>query len=143
LRETTNGRLALPDQPRGSVGGLSPYLNLEGASAASAFYQKAFGAKELFRNLADDGQRLLHCHLEINGASLLICDWFPEWGMPKQAPQAFTLHLQVEDVDAWWARAVEAGCTVAMPLDLQFWGDRYGKLLDPFGVGWSLAQTVA
>lgn len=132
----------MSDQQRGPAGGLSVYITVDGAAAASAFYQKAFGAKELFRQPADDGQRLLHCHLEINGGSLMLCDWFPEWGMEKQPPQAYTLHLQVDDVDVWWKRAIEAGCTVAMPLEPQFWGDKYGKVVDPFGVGWSLAQTI-
>ena len=132
----------MSDQQRGPAGGLSVYITVDGAAAASAFYEKAFGAKELFRQLADDGKRLLHCHLQINGGSLMMSDWFPEWGMEKKPPQAYTLHLQVDDVDAWWKRATEAGCTVAMPLEAQFWGDRYGKVTDPFGVGWSLAQTL-
>ena len=132
----------MSDQQRGPTGGLSVYITVDGAAAASAFYQKAFGAKELFRQFADDGQRLLHCHLAVNGGSLMLCDWFPEWGMEKKPPQAYTLHLQVDEVDAWWKRATEAGCTVAMPLEAQFWGDRYGKVVDPFGVGWSLAQTM-
>jgi PhnB protein len=132
----------MTDAVRGPTGGLSPYITVDGASAASEFYQKAFAAKELFRQPADDGGRLLHCHLEINGGSLMMSDWFPEWGQAKKPPQAFTLHLQVQDVDAWWKRAVEAGCEVGMPLEPQFWGDKYGQLRDPFGVSWSLAQSL-
>ena len=132
----------MSDQARGPAGGLCPYITVDGAGAASDFYQKAFSATELFRQAADDGKRLLHCHLQINGGSLMLCDWFPEWGMEKKPPQAYTLHLQVADVDAWWKRAVDAGCTVAMPLERQFWGDKYGKVVDPFGVGWSIAQTL-
>jgi PhnB protein len=133
----------MKDQARGPVGGLSPYITVDGAAAASDFYQRAFGAQERFRQPAEDGKRLLHCHLQINGASLMMCDWFPEWGMEKKPPQAFTLHLQVEDVEAWWKRAIDAGCEISTPLELQFLGDRYGKLTDPFGIGWSLAETSA
>jgi PhnB protein len=132
----------MSDQQRGPKGGLSPYVSIDGAGAASEFYQKAFGAEELFRQPADDGQRLLHCHLQINGDSLMLSDHFPEWGMEKKTPQAVTLHLQVDDVDAWWKRAVDAGCVVSMPLEPQFWGDKYGQLKDPYGVSWSLAQSL-
>lgn len=132
----------MPDQPRGPTGGLSPYISVDGGAAASEFYQKAFGAKELFRGEAEDGKRLMHCYLEINGGALMLSDFFPEWGAAKQAPQAYTLHLQVEDAQAWWKRAIDAGCTVTMPLEDQFWGDRYGKVVDPFGVVWSIAQSL-
>ena len=89
----------------------------------------------------EDG-RLIHCHLHINGGSVMMSDPFPEHGHPAQEPQAFLVHLQVEDADAWWARAVEAGAEIVMPLDVQFWGDRYGQLRDPFGVVWSIGAPV-
>jgi uncharacterized glyoxalase superfamily protein PhnB len=85
--------------------------------------------------------RTMHIHLYINGGSVMLSDPYPEHGHPLQAPQAFTLHLQVDDVDAWWERAVQAGAEVRLPLQLMFWGDRYGQLSDPFGVTWSLAAT--
>jgi uncharacterized glyoxalase superfamily protein PhnB len=68
----------------------------------------------------------------------MLSDAYPEHGVSLEKPQAFTLHLQVDDVDAWWARAVEAGCTITLPLQKMFWGDRYGQLRDPFGVSWSM-----
>lgn len=122
------------------VGGVAPYLSVggDGAAAASAFYQKAFAAKEEARIPAQDGQRLMHCHLTINGGPLLLSDCFPEYGYPAKTPQGFMIHLQVDDADAWWDRAVAAGCEVLTPIDLQFWGDRYGQLKDPFGYSWSI-----
>ena len=123
--------------------GIVPYVNVEGASAASEFYQKAFGAKELARIPAEDGKRLMHCHLHINGGDVMISDCFPEHGHAFQSSSCFTLHQQLADVDQAWDRAVAAGCEVIMPLELMFWGDRYGILVDPFQVRWSLASTPA
>ena len=124
-----------------TVSGVTPYINVEGASEASAFYQKAFGAKELMRIPADDGKRLMHCHLEINGGPLLMSDTWPEEGHPWEPSKSFTMHLQVDNIDAWWARALDAGATVGTPVAVMFWGDKYGTLRDPFGVNWSLGQT--
>lgn len=119
-------------------GGVVAALQVRNASDAVDFYKRAFAAEELNRIPSQDGKLLLHSHLRINGGSLILNDAFPEQGYPLQTPQAFTLHLQVDDVDAWWNRAVEAGCEVTMPLGLMFWGDRYGQLRDPYGVAWSL-----
>lgn len=124
-----------------TVRGITPYLLVRDANAASEFYQKAFGAREVARAAGDDGVRLIHCHLVINGDSLMLNDPMPEYGYPLVAPEGYTLHLQVDDVDAWWKRAVDAGCEIKMPLDLQFWGDRYGAVVDPFGVRWSIGMT--
>lgn len=125
--------------------GVIPHLNVEGASEASAFYQKAFGAQELMRLPAQDGKRLMHCALIINGGSLFLCDCFPEMGhgFEHQPSNSFTMHLQVDDIDAWWNRAVDAGAEVLSPVEDMFWGDRYGRLRDPFGVCWSIGQTMA
>lgn len=69
---------------------------------------------------------------------MYLSDPFPERGYPAQPPQSFALHLQVDDADAWWTRAVAAGAKIKEPIALQFWGDRYGLLEDPFGVRWSI-----
>src|SRR4051812_41069287 len=87
--------------------------------------------------------RLIHCHLYINGASVMLSDAFPEFGHPLKEPQGFNLLLAVDDVDAWWKRAIEAGAEIVMPLELQFWGERYGQLRDPFGVTMSAAPETA
>lgn len=130
--------VTVPEQSRAAMQGVVPGLSLSDATAAVDFYGRAFDARELNRVPAPDGKRILHCHLAINGGSIMINDAFPEFGCPLQAPQGYALHLQVDDVDAWWDRAVGAGAVVEMPLQLMFWGDRYGRLRDPFGVVWSL-----
>jgi PhnB protein len=122
--------------------GVVPFVVVSDAAAAAELYKDAFGADVLQRVPADDGKRLLHCHLRINGGSLVINDAFPEHGYALQEPQSFTLHLQVDDVDRWWARAIDAGFEIVMPLELQFWGDRYGIVKDRFGVNWSIATAV-
>jgi uncharacterized glyoxalase superfamily protein PhnB len=124
-------------------GGIVPYLVLSDASAAAAFYQQAFGARELCRYPPDDQGRYMHIHLHVNGGSLMLCDPFPDHGYPYQAPQDYSLHMRVADVDASWQRAVDAGAEVLQPLQKMFWGDRYGELRDPFGVLWSIAAPDA
>lgn len=130
---------------QGPTGGLTPHIAISDkrASAAIDFYKKAFGATELARIPADDGVRLIHAHLLINGASLMIHDEFPEYvDDPSGPPDGVTLHLQVDDADAWFERAVAAGATVKMPLDNMFWGDRYAQVKDPFGHSWSIGCPV-
>ena len=121
------------------LGGVVPYLSLDGAGKAADFYIKAFGATEVARMPPDEKGRYMHIHLVINGGSLMLCDPFPEHGHAHQPAQGFNLLLHVEDVDTWWNRAVEAGAEIVLPLQLMFWGDRYGQLRDPFGVVWALA----
>jgi PhnB protein len=132
-----------PDQsPRG---GVVPHLTIRDNRGAEAveFYKSAFGAEEAMRHLAEDGRRLMHAHLRLNGGSVMLNDDFPEFkGGPSAAPASVTLHLQVEDADAWWKRAVDAGATPVFPLEDQFWGDRYGQLKDPFGHIWSIGAAI-
>jgi len=133
----------MADQPEtGPSTGVTPYLTVGGGKAAEAaeFYKQAFGALEQFRMPAEDGQRLMHCHLVINGGSVMLSDDFSSAGAP--APAGSTLHLQVDDADAWWDRAMAAGaCEVTMPLADQFWGDRYGHFKDPYGHRWSVGAS--
>ena len=123
-------------------GGLVAYLQVNGATKASDFYQRAFGATEAARHPVDDKGRTMHVHLYVNGSSLMLGDAYPEYGHPLQTPQAFNLTLQVDDIDAWWSRAVAAGAEVVMPVQEMFWGARYGTLRDPFGVHWSMNQPL-
>jgi PhnB protein len=123
-------------------GGVVAYLGVDGAAKAAEFYKRAFGAEEVARQPVDAQGRTMHIHLYINGGSLMLSDPYPEHGYPLETPGAFTLHLQVDDVDAWWRRAVDAGAEITLPLQEMFWGDRYGQLRDPFGVNWSLAAPV-
>jgi PhnB protein len=122
------------------LGGLTPYLQVEGASKASDFYVKAFGAREVFRNPVDESGRTMHIHLYVNGSSLMLSDGYPEHGCPVEKPQGYNLTLQVKDIDSWWNRAVDAGATIVLPLQEMFWGARYGQLRDPFGVLWSMNE---
>ena len=122
------------------LGGLTPYLQVEGASKASEFYVKAFGAKEVFRHPVDESGRTMHIHLYVNGSSLMLSDGYPEQGCPVEKPQGYNLTLQVKDIDSWWNRAVAAGATIVLPLQEMFWGARYGQLRDPFGVLWSMNE---
>jgi len=122
--------------------GVVPYLNIHRAKDAVSFYQRAFGAEELFRLPSDDGQRLIHCCLRINGGNLMLSDCGTEAAEASDPARSVTMHLQVKDVDAWWKRALAASAEVTMPLQEMFWGDKYGRLRDPFGVSWSLAAPI-
>ena len=123
-------------------GGLIPYLMLD-AAAASAFYQKAFGAIEVARMPAPDNpNKIIHLHLYLNGHSLMLNDPMPEHGYPAVPHQGYTLTLIVDDADAWFDRAVAAGAKGVMPVQKMFWGDRYGQVDDPFGVRWAINQPA-
>lgn len=134
-------------QAQGPTTGLTPHLSIRDGRAGEAieFYKAAFAAHEATRMSAEDGKRLMHAHLIINAASLMLADDFPEYrggGGAASAPAGVTLHLQVEDADAWFDRAVAAGAEVRMPLADMFWGDRYGQLADPFGHVWAVGAPV-
>jgi PhnB protein len=126
---------------------LSPHLSVSDAAAID-FYKKAFNARELGRHIAPDGKRLMHAAIEINGATVMLADDFPEYcgGKSKTAEalggSPVILHLQVEDADTVFNQAVSAGAKVAMPLADQFWGDRYGQIVDPFGLTWSIGASI-
>jgi PhnB protein len=126
---------------------VSPHLVVDDAAAAIDFYVKAFDAVEYGRVPGPDG-KLIHAALNINGFMVMLNDDFPEYNNGKSVtPKALggtpvTIHLTVTDVDTKFKKAVDAGATVAQPLDDQFWGDRYGVVEDPFGHRWSLGQPV-
>lgn len=120
--------------------GVIPYISLPGQCAAAAdFYIKAFAARDIGR-LPMEGKpgQYMHLQLEINGGALMMSDG----GEPvaENAPSALRGHLQlvVPDGQAWWDRAVAAGCAVATPFERQFWGDDWGMLRDPFGLLWAV-----
>ena len=123
---------------------VTPHLVCANAADAIEFYKKAFGAVEEARLPGSDG-KLMHAMIRIGGDAIMLVDEMPQWGAlgPKALKGSpVTLHLYVEDVDAVVKRAVEAGAKVTMPVADQFWGDRYGKLEDPFGHHWSVATHV-
>jgi PhnB protein len=124
-------------------GGVVPYLIVDGAVKAADFYQRAFGAEMVLIHPVDDNGRTMHVHLYINGSSVMLGDAFPEHGCALEKPQGFNVTLPVNDIDARFQRAVDAGATVVMPVADMFWGDRYGQLRDPFGVVWAMNQPKA
>ncbi|MFP3565926.1 VOC family protein [Paraburkholderia sp. SIMBA_030] len=120
---------------------LTPYLICANAADAIAFYTKAFNAVEQVR-LPGPGGKVMHASLKIGDSVLMLTDEWPEhrsFGPKTLKGSPVTIHLYVEDVDASFKQAVEAGATVTMPVSDMFWGDRYGQIQDPFGHNWSLA----
>jgi len=123
---------------------VTPHLICAGAAEAIEFYKKAFGAVEVARLPGPDG-KIMHAMIRIGDSDVMLVDEMPQWGAlgPKALKgSAVTLHLYVEDADAFAARAVKAGATITMPLQDMFWGDRYGKVVDPFGHDWSIATHI-
>lgn len=127
---------------------ITPYLVVSNAAAAIEYYKTALGAVELNRHKAPHDDRIMHAHLQIGGADLMLSDDFSEhMKMPHETPEALggspvTLALTVPDAHALWAAATAAGAVVTMELKEQFWGDLYGQFRDPFGHKWSVSQTV-
>jgi PhnB protein len=122
---------------------LTPHMVIRHAGEAIEFYKRAFGAEEMARMPGPDGKTVMHAELKIGDSMVMLCDEFPGAG-GCAAPDSLkgttvTLHLYVEDADAMFQRAVAAGAKVAMPVMDTFWGDRYGKLTDPFGHQWGVA----
>jgi len=123
---------------------VTPHLICAGAADAIEFYKKAFNAVEVVRLPGPQG-RLMHAMIRIGDSAVMLVDEMPEWGALgpnslKGSP--VTIHLYVENVDAFVKRAVDAGAKITMPVADMFWGDRYGKLEDPFGHHWSVATHI-
>jgi PhnB protein len=119
---------------------ITPYLIVDGAAEAIRFYVKAFGATELFR--LPMGARLGHAEIKIGDSHIMLSDEFPDMGAlgaKSRGGPTSSLLIYSEDVDSAFARAVAAGCTAEREPEDQFWGDRMGSLLDPFGHRWSIA----
>lgn len=122
----------------------TPYLTIRNAAQALDFYKRAFGATEVMR-MADSNGKVGHAEIRIGDSAIMLSDEFPD--MDARSPQLIggspvMIHLYVEDVDALVKRAVEAGATLQRPVENQFYGDRAGKLSDPFGHIWWIATHV-
>jgi len=120
---------------------LTPSITVRDAARAIEFYKKAFGAVEKGVMKGPDG-KVMHAELRIGDSLFMLADEFPEFG--SLSPQSVGgsgsgLHIYVEDVDSAFDRAIGAGGAVEMPVADMFWGDRFGKLVDPFGHKWSIA----
>lgn len=121
---------------------INAYLILQNSAEAIAFYEKAFGAEAGMWLRGPDGQSTVHAELRIGDSTLMLTDECPDWGTKSAATlggSPVSLHLYVEDTDAAMQRAVDAGCEVIAPAQDMWWGDRFGKLSDPFGLHWSIA----
>lgn len=121
---------------------VTPALTVADAAAAIEFYKAAFGATEKSRMPAADGKRIMHAELIVGDSTLMLADAFPEWGgkSPRDlGGSPVAIHLYVPDVDAAFARAQSAGAKPEMPVADQFWGDRYGTVVDPTGFTWGVA----
>ena len=115
---------------QGPTSGLTPHITIRDKRAKDAieFYTRAFGAT---------------AHVHINGASLMMHDDFPEYsGKPSSEPACIVLHLQVDDTDTWYQRAVDAGAISVMAPQDMFWGDRYAQVRDPFGHLWAIGTPL-
>ena len=124
---------------------ITPFMTVRDAARAIEFYKQAFGAKEKGVMKGPDG-KVMHAELVIGDSIIMLADEFPEFG--SLSPQSIGgsgtgLHIYIEDVDSAFDRAVKAGATVEMPVADMFWGDRYGKLRDPFGHKWSIGTHKA
>lgn len=120
---------------------VTPALIVRDAAAAIEFYKRAFGAEELERMEMPDGT-IAHAEIRIGDSRIMLGEESEQWGVKSPLSLggvASSLHIYVPDVDAAFARALEAGATVRYPLEDAFWGDRYGKVSDPFGHEWGLA----
>ena len=123
---------------------ISPYLAVDDAAEAIAYYKKAFGAEETVRMDAPDG-KIGHAELKIGDSHVMLSDPFPQSSTtpPKElGGTSASIFMYVEDVDAVVQKAVDAGATVTMEVEDQFWGDRFGSITDPFGHIWSIATHV-
>ena len=123
---------------------VTPYLTFKDASAAIAWYARAFGAKEEVR-MPGPGGKVLHAEIKIGDSHIMLADEHPVMGNKSAesiggSPAAFMIYL--EDADAAFRKAVEAGARVVRPVENQFYGDRSGTITDPFGLNWTLGTHV-
>jgi uncharacterized glyoxalase superfamily protein PhnB len=121
---------------------VTPYLAVNDATGAVAWYKKALGAKEIDRQPAPGpGNKLMHAHLKIGDSDLFLSDIFPGSDSvdPTKTGPSVNLHVWSKNVDKLWSSAIANGAKVTMPIDDMFWGDRYGKLIDPYGHSWALS----
>ena len=120
---------------------VTPYLIINGAARALEFYKSAFGAEERFR-MGDPSGRVAHAEIQIGNSMVMLADEQPQMGFkgpPSPGATPVSMHLYVEDVDALAARAIAAGAKVMRPVQDQFYGDRSGTFIDPFGHVWTIS----
>jgi len=122
---------------------VTAHMVVRNANEAIEFYVRAFGAEELGRMSTPDGKFVIHATLRIGDSLVMLCDEMPQmerWVSPQALNgTSVALHIWSADVDGAFEKAVKAGARVSMPVADMFWGDRYGRLVDPFGHEWSVA----
>ena len=123
---------------------ITPTLIVRDAAAAIEFYQRAFAAQEIDRMVGPDGS-IMHAEIQIGDSRIMLGEENEQWG--ARSPLSTngnpgSLHIYVENADASFERALNAGAKVRYPLEDAFWGDRYGKVTDPFGHEWGIATRV-
>lgn len=123
---------------------VTPSIIVRDASKAIEFYKRAFGAEELSRMVGPDGS-VMHAEIKIGDSRIMLGEENEQWG--ARSPLSTngitgSLHIYVADVDMAFERALQAGAKVRYPLEDAFWGDRYGKVTDPFGHEWGIATRV-
>ena len=125
-------------------GGVAPYIFVDGAAAAIDFYKRAFGAEEVTRMDGPDG-KVMHAEIRIGDSVVMLGEENPQWGTLSPLSTngvPASLHIYVANADAAFERALRAGAKVRYPLEDAFWGDRYGKVTDPFGHEWGIATRI-
>ena len=135
---------AKPVTPVPESRGAMPYLVIKGASDAIAFYQRVFGAELQFRLDAPNGC-VMHAELHVGPARFMLTEEQPQYGALSPATlggSGTTAVIYVPDVDAVFERALKAGAQATMPVADQFWGDRAGNIVDPFGHRWMIATHI-
>jgi PhnB protein len=126
-------------------GSVLPYICVQDASEAIDFYVAAFGARELFRLVDPSDGRIGHAEIQIGEAVIMLSDEYPDFGAvspPRLGGSPVKFQVYVEDVDAAFARALAAGAVESRPVADEFFGDRLGSVVDPFGHTWTLAMQV-
>ncbi len=121
---------------------VTPYLVVRDGVRAIDFYKKSFGASELSRMGTPDG-KIAHAELKIGDSMIMLSDEMMEYKSPQSlGGSPVSIFLYVEDVDSVFNKAVQAGAKGDTPPADMFWGDRYGKLTDPFGHSWGIATHI-
>ena len=132
---------AIPD----GMSSVIPYLVVPNAVEAMDFYAKAFGAESVMRMPGPGGQGTMHAEMRVHGSVVMLTDENPQWEMKSAKTlggSPVSMMFYCESADEAFARAVEAGCEVKFPVADMFWGDRMGKVVDPFGIQWAVATHV-
>ena len=125
---------------------VTPYLVVRNAENALSFYETAFGASIISKHMDETDQVVTHAEIKIGNAIVMICDEVPEWGLLSPTALGGTpiaMHLYLADLDDAWSRVTETDATVLVPMHDTVVGERFGKIVDPFGHVWTLAQRIA